>query len=390
MFHATNISLGSERGVILFSSVMLLSLLVVLGLGAVLMSQSGSRVSGNMRVGTEAFYLADAGVEWGKDEISRTPSHPPNPAGRTLSFSTGTFAVLFQSPVAVSPLVARVGVRSAGTARSSSHIIQAQVTKSYDLADGAVSLRGNAGRITMSGNAFQISGQDHDPAGGSVALDSKARRAIAVSSASLKSQVEEALQSNPSAGSVTSGPDIAAIAQSNYLPASVITDIANNLCNAAHAITTMVPSGGELSLADQNWGSRSAPQLRCIEGLSGPGDIVNLGSATGAGILVIRNVELIAAGPFRWEGLVIITGSTVGFRVTGGENKEVYGSVLVNETGAPGSSTAMIDIQGSVRLRFSRLSLSRVVNLIPSATMDRAYGSLPWTITQDYWRTVTP
>jgi hypothetical protein len=105
---------------------------------------------------------------------------------------------------------------------------------------------------------------------------------------------------------------------------------------------------------------------------------------------VVKNAELIASGSFRWEGLIIVTGSNVGFTVLGPETKEIYGSLMVNETEMPGSETVILDIRGSMRLFFSRIALGRITALIPTSTLNNAYGFLPSNVTQDYWHAVTP
>src|SRR5918996_4182419 len=135
---------ADERGMVLVNSLLLLSLLLTVGVGARIMLQSDFKILTNLRGSTEAFYVADAGIEWGKYEISKSTSHPPNPAGGTHNFSTGSFAVAFLSPLAISPLSARIVVRSTGEVRNSSHVIQSQIIKTYDLSDAAIGLRGNA------------------------------------------------------------------------------------------------------------------------------------------------------------------------------------------------------------------------------------------------------
>jgi len=383
--------LGGERGMVLFNALLVLSLLIAVGVGAHVMVQNDSRISGNLRLSSDAFYLAEAGIEWSKDELSMTSSHPPAPANRAQSFSSGTFAVVFLSAAAVTPLSARVVVRSTGTVATASHLLQAQLTKSYDLADGAVALRGNASRVGFSGNAFLISGADHDPATAAAVAGAKSRPAITVPEDPLREMIAAGLDASQQSNIVGSGGSVPAISQSRAVPASAVTELANDLCSSPSAISIALPAEGALPLEGQEWGTRSLPQLRCFEGLQGAGDAVRLGgNISGVGILVVRNAELIAGGPFHWEGLIIITGSDVGFTVLGSDTKEIYGSLTVNETGMSGSSTAILDIRGSVRLLFSRAALGRVTPLIPAATLNRAYGSLPFYITQDYWRTVTP
>jgi len=380
-----------QRGMVLYSSLLILSLLVAVGVGARVMLQSDFKLLANMRASIEAFYVADAGIEWSKDEIRKNFSHPPILPSRAQSFSSGNFSVSFLSPTAVTSLVARIVVRSTGAVGSSSQVVQAQVTKTYDLADGAVSLRGSANRVNFAGNPLLISGVDYDPATGQAVAGSKARPAISVPDEILQGLVEQGLSENQQSGNVGSGGGTSAITESDFIPASAVVRFADGLCSSAQAVTAFVPSDGMLLLAGQTWGTRTSPQLRCIEGLAGPGDSVNLGGGvTGAGILVVRNADLIVSGSLQWEGLIVVTGSNVSFKVTGGESKEIYGSLMVNETGTPGTGTAILDIQGSVRVLFSRPALNRVASLIPASTLNATYSSLPSMISQEYWRTVTP
>ena len=380
-----------QRGMVLYSSLLILSLLVAVGVGARVMLQSDFKLLANMRASIEAFYVAEAGIEWSKDEIRKNFSHPPILPSRAQSFSSGNFSVSFLSPTAVTSLVARIVVRSTGAVGSSSQVVQAQVTKTYDLADGAVSLRGSANRVNFAGNPLLISGVDYDPATGQAVAGSKARPAISVPDEILQGLVEQGLSENQQSGNVGSGGGTSAIAESDFIPASAVVRFADGLCSSAQAVTAFVPSDGMLLLAGQTWGTRTSPQLRCVEGLAGPGDSVNLGGGvTGAGILVVRNADLIVSGSLQWEGLIVVTGSNVSFKVTGGESKEIYGSLMVNETGTPGTGTAILDIQGSVRVLFSRPALNRVASLIPASTLNATYSSLPSMISQEYWRTVTP
>ena len=380
-----------QRGMVLYSSLLILSLLVAVGVGARVMLKSDFKLLANMRASMEAFYVAEAGIEWSKDEIRKNFSHPPIVPSRAQSFSSGNFSVSFLSPTAVTSLVARIVVRSTGAVGSSSQVVQAQVTKTYDLADGAISLRGSANRVNFAGNPLLISGVDYDPATGQAVAGSKARPAISVPDEILQGLVEQGLSENQQSGNVGSGGGTSAIAESDFIPASAVVRFADGLCSSAQAVTALVPSDGMLLLAGQTWGTRTSPQLRCIEGLAGPGDSVNLGGGvTGAGILVVRNADLIVSGSLQWEGLIVVTGSNVSFKVTGGESKEIYGSLMVNETGTPGTGTAILDIQGSVRVLFSRPALNRVASLIPASTLNATYSSLPSMISQEYWRTVTP
>jgi hypothetical protein len=108
---------------------------------------------------------------------------------------------------------------------------------------------------------------------------------------------------------------------------------------------------------------------------------------SGVGILVVRNAELIADGAFRWEGLIIVTGAGVGFRVVGEENREVYGAIMINETDST-TTTSVLSLQGAIKVFYSRSALDRVVSLLPSLTLQHIYASFPFTIKQNYWRSL--
>ena len=383
--------IGSQRGLVLFSSLLILSLLIIVGVGGRVMLQNDYRILANLKASTEAFYVADAGIEWAKHRVAQIVTHPPSPANHSQPFSSGSFHLSFNSPTGVTPLVAKISLDSTGTVAMSSQTIRAQITKSYDLADSAVGLRGHAQHVGFSGDSYLVSGMDHDPENGAVIAGSKPRHAISVSDDKLRQVVDAGLGSEPSPRIVGGGADVPAVAKTDFMSAPAIVELVNELCSAAHSLSTVVPANGILFLENQTWGSRSSPQLRCIDGLPDSGDSVQLGgNVTGAGILVIRNAEVLAQGSFHWEGWVIVTGNNVGFKATGTASKEILGSLLVNETGSPATGVSILDIQGALRLLFSRPALARAAELIPTSTLANAYQALPFSVTQNYWKAVTP
>jgi hypothetical protein len=110
---------------------------------------------------------------------------------------------------------------------------------------------------------------------------------------------------------------------------------------------------------------------------------------SGAGILVVRDAELVASGVFRWDGLIVVTGNDVGFRVVGEENKEILGALMINEAGAAiGAGPAILDIQGAVRILHSRSALGAAASLVQTPTLANTYDWLPFYLKQDYWRSL--
>ena len=381
--------LRGEQGMILFSSLAILSILLMVGIGSRVMLYNDYRVLTNLRGGTEAFYVSAAGLEWGKNTLAQSATFPPAPANGTASFANGQFSISFDPPTVAGSLSAKIVVRSVGTLGSSSQTIQAQLTKSYDLADGAIGLRGNGAQVILNGGALAVSGLDHDPVTGLPLAKAKVRPAISAGDESLRALVDQAAASLPP-GSLETDGVVTPVAASEYLPTSMVGQLANNLCALGGAIVSSLPVGGALTIENQTWGSLSTPQLRCIDGLPDSGDAVTLaGNMTGAGVLIVRNADLVLTGSLRWDGLIIVTGNDVSLKVTGSSVKDVYGAVIVNEAGDAGTK-AIVDVQGSVRLLFSRQALSQTAQLIPSSALTNIYTSLPVQVSQDYWRTVTP
>jgi hypothetical protein len=353
------------------------------------MIQNDFRILGNHRGGTEAFYISAAGVEWAKSEFARTTSFPAFLSNQSKSFSAGQFSVSFLSSTVTGPLAAQVTVHSTGMSSGAQSAIQAQLTKSYDLADAAVVLRGNGADINLGADAIFISGADHDPTTGNP-TGGKSRSSVSTADDTLRALVIQALGTPPRQGVLYEAADTAAAATSSYLSTTFVTQLANDLCASATASVHTIGTGG-LVIENQTWGNRAAPQLHCIEGLSAPGDAATMvGTFMGAGILVVKNADLVLSGSFRWEGLVLVTGTDVSLKTTGTATKELLGAALVNETGIPVAERKILDIQGAIRMLFSRQALSVASILTPPATANIAYGSLPSVISQDYWRSVTP
>jgi hypothetical protein len=379
------------KGMVLFSSLLLLSLLMVAGMGAWIAIQNDYRITNNLRQSTAAFYLAEAGIEWSKQHISHTVIHPPRPVDRVHSLSSGAFSVAFVSSTPVTPLAAKIVIRSTGLSGTSSQTVEAQITKIYDLADGAIGLRGAETSVILTGNSFFVSGFDYDPISSAPVAGAEPRLAISTSGATLRAQIEAALATLET-GNIVGGENNTAISQSDFIPSVVVTRIGDDLCRAPHATTKAIPVGGTLSLTGESWGSRSAPQLHCIDGLSAIADSVTVGgNFSGVGILVVRNAELIANGAFRWEGLIIITGTDVGFRAVGNENKEIYGAVMINEIGPTiGTTPTILQLQGAIKVLYSRSALVQAAAMLPSPLPESVYPSLPSIIIQDYWRSVNP
>jgi hypothetical protein len=355
------------------------------------MLRNDLQISANLRSGTEAFYLSAAGVEWAKREIAQTTNFPPALLDQSKNFASGQFSVEFLSSSVAEPFAARVVLRSTGTSHGAQQVLQAQLTKLLDLVDAALAVRGSASRVNFDAAAIAVSGVDHDAATGAAIADGKSRNALSAGDAAVRELVLQALGDPPRQDVFESGPEVPPVATSSYLSSEFVAQLADQLCTSAQAVVHTIPSTGTLAAENQTWGARTAPQLHCVEGSSTAGDAATLGGTfMGAGILIVKNADLILTGTARWEGLILVSGADISLKTIGTGNKDLLGGVVVNETAIPGSGRAILDFQGTVRLLFSRTALSQVLPLLPAAVRENAHQWLPATVAQDYWRAVTP
>ena len=127
------------------------------------MTQTETGLSASLKTSKRAFYLADAGLEWGKSQIATATALPPLPAAATLSLDQGSYAVTFPSIFPTSAAFTyTVTVRSVGTLGTATKTLQTVVTKTFELSDAAVTLRGNEADSSFTGNSFTIDGRDYD------------------------------------------------------------------------------------------------------------------------------------------------------------------------------------------------------------------------------------
>jgi hypothetical protein len=96
-------------------------------------------------------------------------------------------------------------------------------------------------------------------------------------------------------------------------------------------------------------------------------------------------------GLFRWEGLIILTGSNISFKVLETGAKEIIGGAIINETGTYlESNPAALDVHGTIKILFSRSALQTAATVVPASALTGAYTALPSEVVQNYWKLLTP
>ena len=86
------------------------------------------------------------------------------------------------------------------------------------------------------------------------------------------------------------------------------------------------------------------------------------GNSSGTGILIIENGSVDITGTFTWHGPIIVTGNNVKLRYHGGGNQTIFGSVVVNELVANGTTNLEADISGNASMYYSTQALNNVMN----------------------------
>jgi hypothetical protein len=345
----------NESGVALITGLIILVLLTAIGTYAINMTQIDQTLSANLKASKQAFYLAEGGIEWGKQRIRTNTAIPPSPAGSTQSLNSGSYTVTFKDILPQAPAWQyRMTVEATGNIGTASKTLQAFVTKVYDVSDGAITMRGNEAHSEFEGNSFLIDGRDYDHLTGDPTSVSPQLGISVPKNSNLDDVIKNALSSQQKdnvqgLGATSSVPSIG---ESETLSSTTITAVANALCLLAVSSLSYTPISEETPISGNKiYGTPASPQITCFDGLGKPGEMgVELkGNVKGAGILIVKHVDLLTKGNFDFKGLVIVTGNKVGFGMWGGG--EVYGSVIINETSTDGSSYRELWLKGNAEIK---------------------------------------
>jgi hypothetical protein len=382
----------NESGVALVTGLIILVLLTAIGTYAINMTQIDQTLSSNLKASKQAFYIADGGIEWGKQQIRTNTAIPPSPAGSTQSLNSGSYTVTFKDILPQAPAwTYRMTVEATGNIGTASKTLQAFVTKAYDVSDTAITMRGNEAHAVFDGNSFLVDGRDYDHLTGDVTSTSPQLGISVPKNSNLDDVVKNALSSQQKGrvqglGGTASVPSVG---ESESLSSSTITTIANALCPLAVSSLSYTPILVDTHISgNKTYGTAASPQITCFDGLGVPGlmGVELTGNVKGAGILIVKHADLLTKGNFDFNGLVIVTGNKVGFGMWGGG--EVHGSVVINETSTDGSSYKELWLKGNSEIKLSKSALALARNLIPSLTMSSIVGALPSTVEQVSWSEV--
>ncbi len=122
--------LKNESGVALVTGLVIMVLLTAIGTYAINMTEIDQTLSTNLKASKQAFYLAEAGIEQGRQPILASTAIPPAPASFTESLTSanypGSYTVTFPSIMPQAPAWQyRITVESTGTIGSASKRLRA-------------------------------------------------------------------------------------------------------------------------------------------------------------------------------------------------------------------------------------------------------------------------
>ncbi len=407
------LGVSDEKGVAL--PLALFALVMLSGLLLAFLNMAGMEpmVAANLNDVTRARYVAEAGAEWGFDQLVFAAAQPNgwntllstnggqmanNMALPGLTATSGTFSVRLRNDTLPNdtqitgqpvdpggPTVDSnniVILISTGTYNGATRQIQQVVSHSDLNLPGGLNLPGLGTNTTFSGNSFTITGNDTNlddtggncPSGWGIGVGDSATELLV--QASLTQQQKDNVtgkRQNPALagqGDNTIAPDPSLTPAQIAKFVDTVKRYADISLQASGSNHLTYQDIGSTCTSNQNdptcWGTRSNPKIVYVKGTLDPTQafyaLTVSGTSTGAGILIVEDGDVFLAGNFRWEGLIVITGQYVGLRYGGGGNQTVYGGAVVNET-ASVNSQVEVDAAGNAKLLYSCQALNNVRNM---------------------------
>ena len=345
---------NDDKGIALI--VVMLTMTLLLGLigGALFFTRIDLAITSNLKTGTQALYIAEAGLNHAIMIIPPGGNFPIPPSGLPL---TGTFPP--GSPTSYTVTAANdsepdpnvdtnqiIILTAAGTGKDSAfRTIRAYIGRAPTfIPPGGIYAPGTAVDTSFSGDKFLVNGNDTNPDG--TPGPNPAVPGISTSADSVRNAITNSLVSGGHTDQVIG------LGNSPSVQTSSVTldpnQIANDLLTYPH--TTL--SGGSYA-GSIAFGTEALPQITNITG-----DVTIQGNAAGFGVLIVDGT-LRLSGSLEFQGLIIARGP-VQVELSG--NASIHGSLML-QTSDTASSDLELDIKGSTSLYYSSQAIQMVKNL---------------------------
>ncbi len=409
----------NEQGMVLIIVMFLLTVLSLVALAAGRNVATDTTVGGNYLGSVQALYMAEAGLERGKNECAQryiagswtsfntillgadatagTSDDGILNFGDNVSFYSGSYAVKVlndnrDSGGAGSDTNKAVTIESSGTYGSSKAVVRTTI-KMNELMDlpGAVNLVGGYGTNFTGSNSFTIDGRDYEitdaegsPTGTasatygiSVCDVGDASTAISAVTSTLSSQQYDNVKGQGTTyPSIGEGTTVTKTILREFVDAiqfsadNTLTDpedLKGNTTGTDNCLTTR--AGTTVCL-----GSLGNPKVTYIKAATDTGIEVS-GTINGVGLLVVDGENLTFKGNINWIGVVIVLGSNIQFTDDGGgASQNIKGGLLVGEYAATASGLDF-KINGNVKAMYSRAAINLINNDFKN---NHKYSILSW------------
>ncbi|MBW8057813.1 MAG: hypothetical protein FVQ86_07320 [candidate division NC10 bacterium] len=383
-----------ERGVALVVTLLVISLLSLVGFAFLTLSVTENTIAYNDVNAAKAFNLTEAGVALAKQTLRNTPdwdtllSDPPTTTAcpALVPASTGGCSYRIENDTAdpggpTDDTDDLVIIKATGQSQTAAREVHVALTRINGIPAPPASLLsvGVSTNVSFNGNAFTIDGNNWIPPSddgltpasqdnSACTSTSAPKYGIGVPNATNQLTVFNNL-SNPQQDNVTGAPPnppwtpaspTPSIGVDTSITQSQLVDLMDYLIPVADI--TYTPG---TSISSGTLGTQAAPKIVVVDatGYSGSDPALTLSATTGAGILIVKNGTLRLTGDSQWVGIVIVLGSNVSIDIRGGGNKVLYGATLLAEDANVDSNVAEGD--GNLDIRYSCDGID-VANAVPS------------------------
>lgn len=329
--------LGNERGVVLVTALMVMALLTVIGMAALSTSDTELQISGNQRVASRAFYLAEAGIQRAAG-VFRT-NDAATLMGTVLdnqALGGGTYSVDKKNLTNSSR--ERVELTSTGTLGATTRRIVAIFERprhSFN-PDGAFGVYGDKPNLTLPSNKKPIDGRDWDIPNNFNCSGSGCAGTVTGGTKMPGLYVSDTTFTDPNQGIEGSPP----------VKKGGGTQTADDWKAIAEQLIPLANKNPEA----KKLGTRDNPTISYIDksmSFSGSGD--------GAGILIVEKTgNLSFKGTFHYEGIIIVldNGGIDSF----GSTSDLFGAVIVV------GDNVKAEFKGNGMVKYSSKAIDNVRN----------------------------
>jgi len=364
---------AEQRGVVLVVTLLVITFLSLLGVAFLSLSLTENTISHNLVMASQAFGIAEAGLEHGRVELLGRNVNAIlagggnldfSGYGTTVSFAAGTYRVTIRNnTTAIGAFAADPGgatndtdnqvlITATGTYRSARKVIEALVsTPKVPAVPAALALYGPdpSTKIQVrAGSSAELSGNNYDPPAAwpcsGASCDSPANGSVPAIAGTLTNSSQATIGGHIS-GNPASTTDLAATA-------AVWRTLAATLAPAAD----ITLSGTQTIASNTVWGAPDQPVLVYLTG-NATDSVTIAGNVNGAGILLIdSNVQI--TGTLNFQGIIIIMrNGTLEVQLTG--DSTLYGAVIADCTST--NAAIKFNLSGNARLRYSQVAIDRAL-----------------------------